>query len=270
MIIFYPCGTELAFPLAGFTSLALGSVDRSFKSALSDTVTDFIFVLPEHVPKRTTAAPVAIAYQLIDLWLIQRQVHHGIFICLFNNFKDFIQAYSSSRPSVDVIFCSSAHIDAHLNRNGALPLSVWIRAGMGCLFLVRLLIQCIPSPIFCYPFPFRYTRPCIWKGGPRPRCIFRQTGLSLKRSEAMKRLWVRTVFERWPGHFPTSSASPGSPDRTFNRLTCTHTAGHVSGTYSPPSCRKTISKPGGGTGKALQRYLWEVLPCVSRENRDFT
>jgi hypothetical protein len=134
MIIFYPCGTELAFPLAGFTSLALGSVDRSFKSALSDTVTDFIFVLPEHVPKRTTAAPVAIAYQLIDLRLIQRQVHHGIFICLFNNFKGFIQAYSSSRPSVDVIFCSSAHIDAHLNRNGALPLSVFP--------LARTLKQC--------------------------------------------------------------------------------------------------------------------------------
>jgi hypothetical protein len=41
----------------------------------------------------------------------------------------------------------------------------------------------------------------------------------------MQRLWVRTVFERWPGHFPTSSASPGSPDRTFNRRTHSRAAG---------------------------------------------
>jgi hypothetical protein len=38
----------------------------------------------------------------------------------------------------------------------------------------------------------------------------------------------------------------------------------------PPVAKKTISKPGGGTVKALQRHLWESATCVFRQNRDFT
>src|SRR4030042_6902092 len=42
------------------------------------------------------------------------------------------------------------------------------------------------------------------------------------------------------------------------------------GTLNPPVAKKTISKPGGGAGKALQRHPWKLATCVFRQNRGFT
>ncbi len=70
-IIFHLDGAKLAFLEAGSAAFAFFSVHHSFKAALGHPIRYLIFILPKHVPEWRAAAPVTIAYQLVDLGLVQ-------------------------------------------------------------------------------------------------------------------------------------------------------------------------------------------------------